>query len=279
MRNLFVPLLLIILTGSVCAQPLPLKLNHTIIIDTDGAIDDMRAISYLLARPEITIKAILLSDGSLPPVESAEKAASLLKEFDIDSIPLACGTSLKGINPPWRQFNSQINWGNEPVKLISALNAAEYLSGCLKKGDEKIILVCLGPLTNIAQLIAKEPELAEGVERMIWYNESVKPLKGFNYECDPGSAETVFKSGVRIDVISNLKKSDALFDSDFYILCGQSKTKLATVLFKVHSQITVLKKLQQNHFRLSDDLVALYLMNPELVQYQYNDRKVKYKVW
>ena len=264
MRILFVLLLLIILSESVWAQPLPIKLNHTIIIDTDGAIDDMRAISYLLARPEITIKAVLLSDGSLPPVEGAEKVASLFHDFNNDSIPLACGTTLKGINPPWRQFNRQINWGREPVKLISALNAVDCLTGYLKKGDEKIILVCLGPLTNIAQSIVKQPELAKGVERIIWYNESVKPLKGFNYECDPGSAETVFKSGVRIDVISNLKKSDALFDSDIYNLCGQSKTKLATVLFNVHSQITVLKKLQQNHFRLSDDLVALYLMNPEL---------------
>ena len=126
------------------------------------------------------------------------------------------GLILKGINPPWRQFNRQINWGNEPVKLISALNAVDCLTGYLKKGGEKIILVCLGPLTNIAQSLVRYPELAEGVERMIWYNESVKPLKGFNYECDRESAETVFKSGVRIDVISNLKKSDALFDSDIY---------------------------------------------------------------
>jgi pyrimidine-specific ribonucleoside hydrolase len=125
-------------------------------------------------------------------------------------------------------------------------------------------LSALGPLTNIAQSLVRYPELAKGVERVIWYNESVKPLKGFNYESDRESAEIVFKSGIRIDVISNLKKSDALFDTDIYNICGQSKTKLASVLFKVHSQITVLKKLQQNHFSLSDDLVALYLLNPEL---------------
>lgn len=264
MRILFVPLLVILFCESASAQPLPLKSNHTIIIDTDGAIDDMRAISYLLSRPEITIKAVLLSDGSLPPAEGAEKVASLLHDFNNDSIPLACGTTLKGVNPPWRQFNRQINWGSEPVKLISALNAVDCLTGSIKKGGEKIILVCLGPLTNIAKSIARDPQLAEGIERLIWYNESVLPLKGFNYECDRESAESVFKSGMRIDVISNLRKNDALFDSDIYTLCGQSTTKLATVLFKVHSQITVLKKLQQNHFSLSDDLVALYLLNPEL---------------
>ena len=69
---------------------------------------------------------------------------------------------------------------------------------------------------------------------------------------------------MRIDVISNLGKSDALFDSSIYNVCRQSKTKLATVLYNVHSQTAVHEKMQQNHFRLSDDLVALYLTNPEL---------------
>jgi pyrimidine-specific ribonucleoside hydrolase len=44
----------------------------------------------------------------------------------------------------------------------------------------------------------------------------------------------------------------------------QSKTRLATVLKNVFSQPLVFEKLQQNHFRLCDDLVALYITNPEL---------------
>lgn len=264
MKKVVIFLILISLVTTAWSQPLPVKINHTIIIDTDGAIDDMRAISYLLARPEITVKAVLLSDGSLPPDEGAKKIASLLQGFSIESMPVACGPALKGINPPWRQFNRQISWGTEPGKLQSVLSATDCLSECLKKEGEKIILVCLGPLTNAAQIIRSDPKLLQQVERIIWYNESVKPLKGFNYECDRESAETVFKSGVRIDVISNLGKSDALFDSSLYLVCGQSKTRLARVLFNVHSQKAVHEKLEQNHFRLSDDLVALYLTNPEL---------------
>jgi pyrimidine-specific ribonucleoside hydrolase len=43
-----------------------------------------------------------------------------------------------------------------------------------------------------------------------------------------------------------------------------SKSKLAAILQNVFSQQLVFEKLQQNHFRLCDDLVALYLTNPEL---------------
>jgi inosine-uridine nucleoside N-ribohydrolase/formylmethanofuran dehydrogenase subunit E len=264
MRKIFILISILLFSQTIWSQPLPVKLKHTIIIDTDCAIDDMRAISLLLSRPEITIKAILLSDGSLPPRESAGKINSLLKEFNVDNIPVVCGDILKEVNPPWREFNRQIRWGKESDNQVAILNAVDCLRENLKNANEKIILVCLGPLTNIAQLINSDPGLVSKVERIIWYNESVKPLQGFNYECDKGSADIVFKSGIRIDVISNLNKENILFDSSINAVCIESKTRLATVFRNVFSQPLVIEKLQQNHLKLCDDLVALYITNPEL---------------
>lgn len=264
MKKVVIFFLVALVSSSVWAQPLPLKLKHTVIIDTDGAIDDMRAISLLLGRPEINIEAILLSDGSLSPDEGAEKIVSLLHEFNYDSIPVACGEVLRDVNPPWRQFNMMINWGNETNRHVTHSDAVECLEEKLRNADEKIILICLGPMTNIANLIKKDATLLPKIERIIWYNGSVKPLQGFNYECDKESADMVFKSGVRIDVISNLNNDNALFDSSLFEVSKQSKTRLATVLFNVHSQQVVFEKLKQNHFRLCDDLVTVYLTNPEL---------------
>jgi inosine-uridine nucleoside N-ribohydrolase/formylmethanofuran dehydrogenase subunit E len=264
MRKIYLLIPLLLISHTAWAQPLKVKLKHTIIIDTDCGIDDMRAISLLLSRPEITIKAILLSDGSLPPSEGAGKIRSLLKEFNFDKIPVATGDLLKGVNPPWREFNRQINWGKEQEKQGEEVNAIECLKEKLKNAEEKIILVCLGPLTNIANLIINDPGLTSKIERVIWYNESVKPLQGFNYECDKVSADLVFGSRIRIDVISNLKKDNTLFDLSMYDICSLSKTRLASVLKNVFSQLPAFEMLKQNHFRLNDDLVALYLTNPEL---------------
>jgi len=47
----------------------------------------------------------------------------------------------------------------------------------LKTADEKVILVCLGPLTNIAHMIMKDASVVSKIERIIWYNESVKPYR------------------------------------------------------------------------------------------------------
>ena len=264
MRKVAIFLLVVFFTSNVSSQPLPSKFRHTVIISTDCAIDDMRAISLLLDRPEITIKAILLSDGSLTPSEGAEKISALLHEFKHDSIPVACGEVLKGVNPPWRQFNRQISWGIVTVRPVTGLTAVDCLSEKLSNADEKIILICLGPLTNVAQLIKKDANLLSKIERIIWYNESVKPLQGFNYECDKVSTDIVFKSNVRIDVILNLNSDNAMFDLSMYNDCRQSQTLLAKILYNVHSQNVVLEKLKQNHFRLCDELVVIYLTNPEL---------------
>jgi pyrimidine-specific ribonucleoside hydrolase len=264
MRKIFILISILLFSKTIWAQPLPVKLKHSIIIDTDCAIDDMRAISLLLSRPEITIKAILLSDGSLSPNEGSGKVNSLLKEFNVDNIPVACGDLIEGVNPPWREFNRQINWGKESDKQIAVINAADCLRENLKNAGEKIVMVCLGPLTNIARLIKNDPDLISKIERIIWYNDTVSPLHGFNYECDKGSAELLFKSKIRIDVISNLKKENILFDSSMCSVCLRSKTRLGSVLTNVFSQPLVVEKMQQNHFSLCDDLVALYLTNPEL---------------
>ncbi len=264
MRKIFILITILLFNQIIWSQPLPVKLKHTIIIDTDCGIDDMRAISLLLARPEITIKAILSSDGSLSPKEGVEKICSLLHEFNKDNIPVACGDIVKGVNPSWRQFNRSIIWGSQTRGQVTDLNAADYLLEELRRENEKIILVCLGSLTNVAKVIKKDATLISKIERIIWYNESVKPLQGFNYECDKESADVLFKSNVRIDVIANLNKNNTLFDSSMFAVCEQLKTRLAIVLRNVFSQPLVFEKLQQNHFRLCDDLVALYITNPEL---------------
>jgi inosine-uridine nucleoside N-ribohydrolase/formylmethanofuran dehydrogenase subunit E len=278
MKKIFSIYLLLVLISRVSAVPLQTSNKHSIIIDTDCAIDDFRTIGMLLSRPEITIQAILVSDGSLPPEEGIRKVKSLLHEFNRDSIPVACGDILKDVNPPWSEFNKKIPWGSETGSRMTALKALDCLIDELNTTKERIILVCLGPLTTIGQLLKKDASLSSKIERIIWYNESVKPLHGFNYECDTLSALSVIASGIRIDVISNLKKEEAIFDTSLYADCEHSKTQLAAILYTIFKQKAVFEKLQENHFRLCDDLTALYFTNPELfdINVLRNTENVRY---
>jgi pyrimidine-specific ribonucleoside hydrolase len=276
MRLSTILIVLTLLSSYVWSNPLPAKSTHTIIIDTDCAIDDLRAINLLLSRPEIIIKAVLLSDGSLPPNEGYVKVKALLHEFNRDSIPVGCGEALKGVNPPWREFVRQLNWGTYTNQQGSGLNAVSLLFEKLTQSNEKITLVCLGTLTNVSQLIKKEAAIKSKIERIVWYTESVKPLRGFNYECDKTSADFIFKSGIRVDVISNLQKEESILDTAFYNICKNSNTQLSHFLNNVNSQPPVFERLNQRHFRLCDDLLPIYITNPEL--FDINTLKENFKI-
>jgi pyrimidine-specific ribonucleoside hydrolase len=262
-KSIFLVSIIIFCIG-LNSKPLPTKFGHTIIIDTDCAIDDMRAISLILSRPEIKVKAIILSDGTLTPTEGLVKILSLLHDFHCDSIPVACGVTLPGINPPWRRFNEEIEWGTYLNQIHSDPETFKTLDAILISSNEKILLVCLGPLTNIAQLLQKDPISKEKMDKIIWYNDGAKPLQGFNYECDKNAVGSIIKSGVRIDIISNLHKVDIVFGTAYYNLCKKSNTDLAKIISKVNEQPAVLEKIRQGHFKLSDELVSFYLTNPEL---------------
>ena len=76
----------------------PWKPNHYVIIDTDGGIDDMRAITMLLASPDVRVLALTVSPGALSAGNAYIKVKSLLNSFYHEGIPV-------GINRKSR-FNS-----------------------------------------------------------------------------------------------------------------------------------------------------------------------------
>jgi pyrimidine-specific ribonucleoside hydrolase len=257
-------IILALFIADAWSQPRPVKLSTSLIIDTDCGMDDMRAISYLLARPEFTVTGIITSEGSLPPDEGFIKVKSLLDEFKKSSIPVSEGKKMKGIDPEWRQFNRDVSWGRKIERATDKKEATDYLINSLKSSDSKVTLVCLGPLTNIGMAIRKDPSVLGSVDRIVWYNESIKPLAGFNYECDRENADLVLKSKVRIDVISYLDRKDAVFDKTLAGVCATSGTELARILNRVYTMTPVAGKLVENHFILHDDLVALYITTPDL---------------
>ncbi len=237
MRRVLFLLVLPLLLLPCWSQPLPGRLKYSIVIDTDCGIDDMRAISILLAAKDIKISAILLSDGSLPPGEGYLKIKQLLHTFGKDSIPVGKGMANPAINPPFT-------------------------------------LLCLGPLTNLAEAIRSDSGIVRKIDRVIWYNEATKPMRGFNFECDKKAADEVMNARLKIIMISNLNKPGMMFDTVLYNMSCDSLTALAKCFVAVHTQPEVMTKLKQGHFWLADELVSVYLLNPELFDININSENV-----
>jgi pyrimidine-specific ribonucleoside hydrolase len=274
MHRLLLLLVLPMLILQCWSQPLPGSLKHSIVIDTDCGIDDMRAISILLAAKDIKINAILLSDGTLPPGEGYEKIRQLLHTFGKDSIPIGKGLAYSTISPPWREFNEHIIWGNIPEYNFPKRGAHTEFIETIDNAVEPITMLCLGPLDNVAEAIRSDSGIVKKINRVIWYNEMTNPMQGFNYECDKKAADEVMNSKMKIILISNLHKPGMLFDTAFYNMSCNSLTTIGRCFAAVHTQPDVLARLKQGHFRLADELVSIYLLNPELFDININSDNV-----
>ncbi|NJK86925.1 MAG: hypothetical protein HC906_14040 [Bacteroidales bacterium] len=229
-------------------QPLP-----SLIIDTDCAIDDFRALSLLLSVPEIEIYAIIASEGTLMPDEGAKKISALLHKLGKESIPVISGKTTKGTSPAWREFNRNIHWAPE-TKTTSSSSFSFFDQ--VPDSTKEFTMLCLGTLTSAYDLMKEHSPFFKHISRIIWYTQSVYPREGFNYSYNKAVADELTKNPpVRMDVISNLNSPDVILDQEFF---NSVKNNLisASNMKEVHEQKEVKKKLEEKHFQYFDELAA-----------------------
>ena len=156
------------------------KPKYHVIIDSDGAIDDLRAVTNLLACNEIRVLGIIGSQGTLPAKSSADKVSSLLAYFHHEGIPVGIGQSLNLALPFWSAFASTVPWGNnEYVAPTFYEEAVSLMTDITKSYPQKITMIALGALTNVSDWLRSNPRNTQKVERIIWYND-IDFKNGFN---------------------------------------------------------------------------------------------------
>lgn len=136
-----------------------------IVVDTDTGIDDAHSLLYLLAQPDVQILGITTVYGNCRVEESARNVAYVLDVADATGIPIygGAGSPLDG--------DASIAWfvhGHDglgdrglerPEPELAAEAAADYLVRIANEHPGQIDLHPLGPLTNIALALQKDPEL------------------------------------------------------------------------------------------------------------------------
>lgn len=238
------------------------KALYSTIVDTDCGLDDLRALCLLLADPNVKINAITTCDGVLSPSVGIAKVNSLLQSFGHIGILTGCGTENINNNPPFRKINQEIKWTDNQIITNSYNKAIEIIKRCVIRDKKKLILICLGPLTNISNTLKEFPDIKQNIDRIIWYNGSINPLKGFNYEADKNAADFVFKQNINIQVITAGATPISL-SSELITLIGAIESEYAKSIYTTHNQDIVINLLKQKHLKLWDDLVPLFLTNPQ----------------
>lgn len=261
MKHIFIIFLALILSLNLHSHPW--KPSHYVIIDTDGGIDDMRAISLLLASPDIRVLGITTSGGVLSPENTYIKVKSLLNSYYHEGIPV--GTDLSNnYSAKEIPFALQTKWGNE--EGISTGNASENLSlisALLTAEKTKISFVCLGSMTTAYTALMKIPVFRQQVKDIIWSADESGYLNGFNYKLDKESASAILRQEIPVRIIRSLNTSQGDFYNEEMIRsAGTINTPYAAKFLSFFkNDIT---KTHKFSFYGTDEMIALFLHYPSL---------------
>ncbi len=251
------------------------KPKFHVVIDTDGALDDMRSISMFLSQNDIRVLAITCSQGTLLPDSVYVKVKSLLSAFHHEGIPVGTSEKLPIELPHWSTFAQNITWGNFVNDKDSYLteNATNLLDRTIENYRDKLTLVALGSLKTYADWIMENPRISEKIERIIWYNNhSIE--EGFNYIVSKESYGYIIQAGIQLEVVSS--QSDRLLVNENYLeSIKDAQSIYAGQIRLVHTQSAIVERINQKHLQLWDDLIPIYLTVPILFQTETKE-KIKY---
>jgi len=238
------------------------KPKYHVMIDTDGAVDDMRAISMLLSGNDIRVLAITCSQGTLLPGTVCVKVNSLLSAFHHEGIPVGISEEINSELPAWASFALDVRWAGETnnQNLTATGKSIDVLSNTFASYPNKVTLIALGSLKTYADWIQGNKNNADKIDRIIWYNNH-KIEDGFNYQVSPESFEYLRQSGILIEVVASTS-DNFLVDEEYLNQIHNSNSIYARQIEEVHSQAPVVEKIKDTHLQLWDDMVPMYLFVP-----------------
>ena len=183
-----------------------------ILIDCDPGHDHAIAILLALASPEVDVLGITTVAGNQTLEKTTANALRVLEFVGRGDVRVAAGAERPLLRDQFVAAYVHGESGLEGPELPAPAgtpvdeHAVDFLAARILGSEEGITLVPLGPLTNVALLLARHPEVAAGIERVVLMGGAiaegnVTPAAEFNIWADPEAAARVFGSGLDVTMI------------------------------------------------------------------------------
>lgn len=185
--------------------------KHKIIIDTDPGQDDAVAILLALGSPEIEVLGITAVAGNVPLALTEKNARKICELAGRPDVKVFAGAVRPMVRPPLtaEQVHGKTGLDGpdlpEPTMDLQEQHAVDFLVETLMQEEAGTVTLCpLGPLTNVALALGREPRIASRIHRIVlmgggfFEGGNTTPAAEFNIYVDPHAADVVFRSGVPI---------------------------------------------------------------------------------
>ena len=191
------------------------------LIDTDVASDDAVALIMALRAPDVRVVAITTVAGNVE-VRQATQNALYTVELCGAKVPVYRGADKPLLRPhqnaTWFHGSDGLGDHNYPATHQSpgALHAVDAMIEAIE-ANPGLVLVTLGPLTNVALALSKRPTIAAKVSRCVVMGGApccegnVTPAAEYNIWVDPEAARMVLLSGLPVELVGwHLSRGEAV---------------------------------------------------------------------
>ena len=243
--------------------------HFPLIVDTDMALDDIRAITMLLNSNTGDILLFAVSDGIRPPEEGVRNLTGLLKAFDKPHVRVAGGKTSTQPEPSCRRQIPRLRVPGDTDVNDTVPAASETIVQALTSAKDPVVYLCMGPLTNLADAIRLSPVIKEKISLVLYYGSAPdQDQPGWNTLRDIDSAGEVFASGVSIYGANPPEQTWISFDSQLLEQIIQLDTPAAEIIEKVHDAPEIKKRMEEKHLYIQDELLVLYMNDPTLFSFE-----------
>jgi purine nucleosidase len=187
---------------------------RAVIIDTDPGQDDAVAILLALASPELEVLGLTVVAGNVPLPLTEKNARKVVELSGRAGVPVYAGASRPLLRPLVTAEHVHGRTGldgpqlPEPELQLEAGHAVDFIVETLLQRPPGTVTLCtLGPLTNIALALLREPRIAPRVAEIVamgggfFEGGNTTPAAEFNIYVDPHAARVVVDSGIPLTLI------------------------------------------------------------------------------
>lgn len=177
------------------------------LLDTDPGIDDALALFLALAAPDAQLEGVTTVSGNVHVNLTTRNALALLEAAGRADIPVARGCDRPLVREPviadyvhGRNGLGEVSLP-EPRQQALAMHAVDFLIEKILAAPGEMTLVPIGPLTNIALAVRREPRIAQMVREVVIMGGALRvpgnvtPVSEFNIYADPHAAHIVLHAG------------------------------------------------------------------------------------
>jgi purine nucleosidase len=177
-----------------------------LILDVDTGIDDSLALLYAAASPDAELIAATCVSGNVEARQVAVNTRAILALAGREDVEVALGREVPLVRPlettPETHGSRGLGYAElpAPTRPLSDRHAVDVILGAAHDRPGEILMVTLGPLTNLALAVQREPRLPKLLRGYVLmggaYGASgnTTPTTEWNIHCDPEAAKIVFRA-------------------------------------------------------------------------------------